>query len=76
MACQAPFTTLDGLMINAIVDARQGIVGTLNDDEIDSAVGGLLQLDGRRDHSYFLAGFRDAMFERQPTRKLPGCAPP
>ena len=68
---KAPFTTLDLVLRDAVVDARQGTVGALNQDEIDSAVDELLQLNGRRDHSYFLAGFRDAMFERQPARKLP-----
>ena len=68
---QAPFTTLDLVLRDAVVDARQGTVGALNQDEIDSAVDELLQLNGRRDHSCFLAGFRDAMFERQPARKLP-----
>ena len=69
MTRHAPFTTLDRVLIDAVVDARQGIVGALNDDEIDSAVDELLQLNGRRDHSYYLAGFRDAMFGRQPIRK-------
>ena len=69
MTRHAPFTTLDRVLIDAVVDARQGIVGALNDDEIDSAVAELLQLNGRRDHSYYLAGFRDAMFGRQPIRK-------
>ena len=69
MTRHAPFTTLDRVLIDAVVDAQQGIVGALNDDEIDSAVDELLQLNGRRDHSYYLAGFRDAMFGRQPIRK-------
>ena len=69
MTRHAPFTTLDQILIDAVVDARQGIVGALKYDEIDSAVDELLQLNGRRDHSYFLAGFRDAMFGRQPARK-------
>ena len=34
MTRHAPFTTLDRVLIDAVVDARQGIVGALNDDEI------------------------------------------
>ena len=69
MTRHALSTTLDRILIDAVVDARQGIVGALKYDEVDSAVDELLQLNGRRDHSYFLAGFRDAMFGRQPVRK-------
>ena len=32
MTRHAPFTTLDRVLIDAVVDARQGIVGALNDD--------------------------------------------
>ena len=69
MTRHAPFTTLDHVLIDALVDARQGALGALSNDEIDSAVDELLQLNARRDHSCFLAGFRDALFGRQPVRK-------
>ena len=64
------FTTLDRLLVSAAVDARKGIIGALNENEIDDAVDELIKLNGRRPRSYFQAGFRDALFEREPVREL------
>jgi tetratricopeptide (TPR) repeat protein len=65
------FTTLDRVLVFAAVDAAQGVVGALDEDEIDDAVDELLQLNGRRHHSYFHAGFRDVLFDRMLSEELP-----
>lgn len=68
---QEEFTTLDRLLILAAVDAKQEVLGAEREDEIDDAVGELLQLSGRRHRSYFHAGFRDALFHRPLGKEIP-----
>ena len=58
------FTTLDRLLIEAVVDSEQDVVGSLGEDEVDDAVDELVSLNGRRQHSFFHAGFRDVLFGR------------
>ena len=56
-------TPLDRLVIDAVVDSRQGVVGALNNQELNSAVDEFVNLAGRRQQSHFHAGFRDALFD-------------
>ena len=65
------FTTLDRLLIEAIVDSKQEVVGSLDSDEVDDAVNELVNLNGRRQHSYFHLGFRDVLFAGKPRREIP-----
>lgn len=60
------FTTLDRVLVQAAVDARRGIEGALSEDEIDDMVNDYVQMNGKRYRSYFHAGFRDALFGRDP----------
>lgn len=60
------FTTLDRVLVQAAVDARRGIEGALSEDEIDDMVNDYVHLNGRRHRSHFHAGFRDALFGRDP----------
>lgn len=60
------FTTLDRVLVQAAVDARRGIEGALSEDEIDDMVNDYVHLNGQRHRSYFHAGFRDALFGRDP----------
>ena len=65
------FTTLDRLLIEAIVDSRQEVVGSLDADEVDDAVDEFVNLNGRRQHSYFHLGFRDVLFSGKPRDEIP-----
>ncbi len=65
------FTTLDRLLIEAIVDSKQEVVGSLSADEVDDAVDELVNLNGRRQHSYFHLGFRDILFSGTPRQEIP-----
>lgn len=65
------FTTLDRILIEAMVDSKQGVVGSLEEDEVDDAVDEFVNLNGRRQHSYFHLGFRDILFDRPPSQRLP-----
>lgn len=60
------FTTLDRVLVQAAVDARRGIEGALSEDEVDDVVNDYVHLNGRRRRSHFHAGFRDALFGREP----------
>lgn len=59
---------LDRLLINAVVDTRSRVEGALSEKDLDAAVKEFVRLNGRRHQSYFHAGFRDAIFDRQPAR--------
>lgn len=65
------FTTLDRLLIEAVVDSKQEVVGSLNEDEVDDAVDEFVKLNGRRQHSYFHLGFRDVLFDGSPREQVP-----
>ena len=57
---------LDRLLINAVVDAKQGVDGALDEAELHAAVDEFVNLNGRRHQSYHHVGFRDAIFNRPP----------
>ncbi len=69
------FTTLDQLLIEAVVDSKQEVVGSLNEDEVDDAVDEFAKLNGRRQHSYFHLGFRDVVFDGSPRKQVPARNP-
>ena len=56
-------TPLDRLVIDAVVDSRQGVVGALNSQELNGAIDEFVNLAGRRQQSHFHSGFRDAVFD-------------
>ena len=58
------FTTLDRLLVYAVVDSKQGVVRSLDEDEVDDALEEFVNLNGRRQHSYFHLGLRDVLFGR------------
>ena len=58
------FTTLDRLLVYAVVDSKQEVVRSLNEDQVDDAVEEFVKLNGRRQHSYFHLGLRDVLFDR------------
>lgn len=61
---------LDRLLINAVVDTKQGVNGALDEAELHAAVDEFVNLNGRRHQSHYHAGFRDAVFD-QPPAELP-----
>lgn len=65
------FTTLDRLLVHAIVDSKQEVVESLSADEVDDAVDEFVNLNGRRQHSYFHLGFRDILFSGTPREEIP-----
>lgn len=64
-------TSLDRLLIQAILDAAQGVSGSLSRDEVDKAVEEFVRLNGRRSLSYYHAGFRDTVFGGSPAAEAP-----
>lgn len=64
-------TPLDRLIIDALVDSRQGVVGSLSRQDVTKAVDEFVGLNGRRQQSYFHAGFRDALFDLGLNADLP-----
>jgi len=58
------FTTLDRVLMWTIEDAKHGVEGALDEDEVDDMVDDYVNLNGRRRRSHFHAGFRDTLFER------------
>ena len=64
-ARHASFTTLDRILTRAVEDARQGVIGALDEDGIDDAVEEFLQLNGSRHRSCFHVGYRDALFGQE-----------
>ena len=58
-------TTLDRQLILSIVNAAQEIEGVLGEDQIDDLVDEILHLNAHRHRSYFHAGFRDVLFDRE-----------
>ena len=56
-------TPLDRLMIDAVVDSRQGVTGALSQQDLTEAVDEFVNLNGRRQQSHFHVGFRDALFD-------------
>lgn len=64
-------TALDRLILETIVDARQGVAGALSKKRLTKAIDEFVSLNGRRWQSYFHAGFRDAEFGMPLGEKLP-----
>ena len=64
-------TALDRLIINAVVDSRQGVEGALSNQDMNDAVDEFVRMNGRRQQSYFHAGFRDALFDLPHPTALP-----
>ncbi len=64
-------TPLDNLITNAIVDSLQGVEGALTEEELIKTVDEFVRLNGRRQQSYFHAGFRDALFNLPIGAELP-----
>ena len=64
-------TPLDNLIMNAIVDSLQGVEGALTEKELIETVDEFVRLNGRRQQSYFHAGFRDALFNLPIGAELP-----
>ena len=56
-------TPLDRLIIDAVVDSRQGVEGALSEHDLSRAVDEFVNLNGRRHQSHFHAGLRDALFD-------------
>lgn len=72
---QASLTTLDRLLMKATQNSAHGIVGALDEDQIDDAVGEFVKLNSTRNKSYFHAGYRDVLFGRPIVDQLPSEAP-
>ncbi len=68
---QRSLTTLDYLLEEAMVAAKQGIEGCLDEDQIDDAVDEFVSLNGKRPHSCFHLGFRDVLFKGRASPDLP-----
>jgi tetratricopeptide (TPR) repeat protein len=56
------FTTLDRVVVHAVVDAAQQVEGSLSPEEVDDLVQELVALNGRRHRSYFHLGLKDVLF--------------
>lgn len=65
------FTTLDRRLITSIVDTAAGIEGAMSEDEIDDLIGEVVELNRSRHRSWFHAGYRDVLFERELEDHLP-----
>jgi len=63
------FTTLDDLIIRAVVDSVNGVHGAKQEDQLEDMVLEVMQLNGNRHQSYFHVGFFDGMLHR-PYRSL------
>lgn len=58
------FTTLDQQIVFAVVETAQEVQGSASEDELDDLIEEVIQLNRSRQRSYFHAGFRDAVFDR------------
>lgn len=65
------FTTLDRLLVRAIVDSAQDVEGALDPDEVFDLVEELIELNSARHRSFFELGFADVVLARDPRRDLP-----
>jgi hypothetical protein len=57
----SPFTTLDRLLIRAVVDSAQEVRGAMGPLELEDLVGEVVELNSDRHESYFHRGFLDAV---------------
>lgn len=67
----ASLTALDRVLRQTILDAAQGVAGSLSAEEVDAAVSEFVSLNGQRPISYYHAGFRDTLFGRVPNTEWP-----
>lgn len=67
----ASLTVLDRVLLQTILDTVKGVAGSLSKAEVDAAVSEFVSLNGRRPTSYYHAGFRDALFGRDPKTEWP-----
>ena len=67
----ASLTALDRVLRQTILDAAQGVEGSLSAEEVDAAVSEFVSLNGQRPISYYHAGFRDTLFGRAPSTEWP-----
>ncbi len=58
------FTTLDRLLIRAVVSALNDVHGALDEDELDDLVQEVLELNDMRAQSFFHRGFVDSLLDR------------
>lgn len=65
------FTTLDGIVIRAVVNAQQEVEGSLELDRVEDLVLELLGLNSSRHRSFFHLGFLDGVRERPRRAELP-----
>lgn len=65
------FTTLDQVIIRAVVAALQGVEGALDEERIDELVEEVLELNATRQRSHFHLGFVDGLREREYRPSLP-----
>lgn len=64
------FTTLDGVLIRAIISSLNEVEGSLSLDELDDLVLELVDLNETRERSRFFLGYLDALLAR-PLKELP-----
>jgi hypothetical protein len=67
----SPFTTLDRLLIGAVVDSAQEVRGAMGALELEDLVGEVVELNSDRHESYFHRGFLDAVAEHPWRERLP-----
>lgn len=66
-----PFTALDRLLIRAVVDSEQKVLGSLGRIALDDLVDEVVELSSQRHVSYFHRGFLDALTDRRCFENLP-----
>ncbi len=59
------FTTLDNVLIRAIVSSLNHVKGALNLNELDDLAGELAELNDARERSWFHRGFVDSLLQRE-----------
>lgn len=65
------FTTLDEVLIRAVVDATQGVEGALAREKVGDLMDEVRSLNGTRHRTYFHLGFHDALLADDLPRDLP-----
>jgi len=66
------FTTLDKVLIRAVISSLNDVKGALDEDSLDDLVQETLELNDDREQSYFHRGFLDALMERECQPMGPG----
>lgn len=68
---RAEFTALDDQLTIMIVNAASGVANAATESQVDDVVNEFVKLNGQRHQSFHHAGFRDALFGREPAASLP-----